>query len=38
MKDDTPEDVKSHPKYKAMVGRFIGGLFKDKALEAFNKG
>lgn len=33
VKDDTPTDIKAHPEYKKMVGRFLGGLFKDKALE-----
>ena len=36
--DDTPFDIKSHPKYKELTERFLGGLFKDKNLEMHNKG
>jgi len=38
VKDDTPFEVKSHPEYKKLTERFLGGLFKDKNLEKHNKG
>jgi hypothetical protein len=37
-KDDTPFEIKSHPEYKKLAGRFLGGLFKDKNLETHRKG
>ena len=33
LKDDTPKEVKSHPDYKKLVGRFLGDHYNDKALE-----
>ena len=30
--------MKSHPKYKELTDRFLGDLFKDKALEKYNSG
>lgn len=38
LKDDTPDEIKSHPDYKKLVGRFLGGLFSDKALDAWHSG
>ncbi len=37
LKDDTPMNIKSHPVYKQMIGRFINGHFKDKDLETMKK-
>jgi hypothetical protein len=36
--DTTPWEVKSHPEYKKLTDRFLGDLFKDKALEKWNSG
>jgi hypothetical protein len=36
--DDTPFAVKSHPEYKKLTGRFLGDMFKDRALENWNAG
>jgi len=38
LKDETPFEVKAHPDYKKLTGRFLGDLFKDKALERWNEG
>lgn len=37
LKDDTPFEVKSHPDYKKMVGRYLSGHFQDDALETMKK-
>lgn len=36
--DNTPFEIKSHPEYKKLTDRFLGDLFKDKALEKWNAG
>lgn len=37
LKDETSFEVKSHPVYKKMIGRFLAGDFKDKDLETWRK-